>query len=173
MDAPAAADAYRSVQKRAAIRWVQSVWAGYHAGEAADAAGERFAVGDDPGGRLEEAYQAASEQRIAAGDGWLDEHGSRRDADQQEDSRAATVAKFGIIPEYADKMVDAYDTRQRDAAVASVEALTKNRSVAQALPEIVKQWINTRYLDDALAALQQAQEQETQQRGRGGPSLGW
>ena len=173
VDAPAAADAYRSVQKRAAIRWVQSVWAGYPAGWVADAAGERFAVGDDPGRRLEEAYQAADEQRIAAGDGWLDEHGSRRDDDQQEDSRAEAVAKFEIIPEYADKMVDAYDTRQRATVVASVEDLTKNRSAVQALPEIVEQWVNTRYLDDALAALQQAQEQETQQRGRGGPSLDW
>ena len=86
-------------------------------------------------------------------------------------SRVEAVAKFEIIPEYAEKMVDAYDTRRRDAVVASVEDLTKNRSAAQPLPEIVKQWINTRYLDDAPAALQQAQEQETQQRGRGGPSL--
>ncbi len=137
MDASVVADAYRSVQRRAAIRWVQDVRAGWDAGLVADTARERFAVGDDPGGRLEEAYQAAAKQRLNAADGWLAGHGNRPDDDQQEDSRAETVAKFGIIPKHAKKMVDAYDTRQRASAVASVEDLTKNRSAAQALPEIV------------------------------------
>ena len=58
-----------------------------------------------------------------AGNGWLNEHGSRPDDDQQEDSRAEAVAKFGIITEQAKKMVDAYDKRQRATAAASVEQL--------------------------------------------------
>ena len=128
VDAPVVADAYRSVQNRAATRWVQSVWAGYHTGSVVDAARKRFAVGDDPGGRFEEAYQAAAQQRLAAGNGWLDEHGSRPDDDQQGDSRPEAVAKFGIIPEQAKKMVDDYNTRQRAAAAASVEQLLADRT---------------------------------------------
>ena len=174
--AAAVAGHYQSEQTTTARRWVQNELAGWEAGWVADSAREKFTVGDDSDGLLEEAYQAAANQRLDAGDGWLAEHGNRRDDDQQEDRRAEAVAQFGIVPEYAEQMVDYYDTRQRAAAVASVENLTKNRSAAQALPEIVKRWVGTRYLDDALDALQkqrQAQEQKTPQRRRGGPSLGW
>ena len=43
------------------------------------------------------------------------------------------------------------------------------------VPEIVNKWGDTRYYDHALDALgkRQAQEQETQQRRRDGPGLGW
>ena len=132
-------------------------------------------MGDEPGGRLEEAYQAAAQQRIAAGNGWLDEHGSRRDDDQQEDSRAEAVARFEIIPEHADKMVDAYDTRQRDAAAASVDDMDEGLTPVRQIQQVMKKWGDTRYIEDAIKALgeRQEREKETQQRRRGGPSLGW
>ena len=101
--------------------------------------------------------------------GWLVEHGSRPDDDQQEDRRAQAVAQFGIVPEYAEQMVDAYDTRQRAAAVKSVEDLTKKRSAAQALPEIVKRWGDTRYYGDALDAYDTLQKQR-QAPGTGDPT---
>ena len=49
-----------------------------------------------------------------------------------------------------------------------------DQATAEARRPVVDQWVGTRYLDDALEALQdrqQAQEQETQQRGRGGLGL--
>ena len=145
----------------------------------ADAARKRFAVGNGPGGRLEEAYQAAAKPRLDAADGRLNEHGSRPDDDQQEDSRPETVAKFGIIPKEADEMVDAYDTRQRDAAVASVEQLLADGIPrVQVLQQTIMDWGGTRYIAAALetlAALEPpppTQEQKTPQRRRGGSSLG-
>ena len=106
--------------------------------------------------------------------GGLAEHGNRPDDDQQEDRRAEAVAQFGIVPEYAEQMVDYYDTLQRAAAVASVEDLTKNRSAAQALPEIVKKWGNTRYYGDALDAYTDLQKRQAQKRqGRDGRGLGF
>ena len=172
--ASAVASHYRSEQRKAARRWVQNELAGWEAGWVADSAREKFTVGDDPDGRLEEAYQAAANQRLVEGDGWLAEHGNRPDDDQQEDRRAEAVAQFGIVPEYAEQMVDYYDTLQRAAAVASVEDLTKNRSAAQALPEIVKKWGNTRYYGDALDAYTDLQKRQAQKRqGRDGRGLGF
>ena len=72
-------------------------------------------------------------------------------------------------------MVDAYDTRQRDAAVASVDDMDEGLTPVRQIQQVMKKWGDTRYIDDAFKALgeRQEREKETQQRRRGGPSIGW
>ena len=156
---------------------MRGVQAGYGPGAVAAYAREEFGV-DDPDGRLEEEYQAAADQRLADAGTWLDEHGSRPDDDQQEDSRAATVTQFGIHPKDAKVLVDDYDKGQRAATVESVNGMDDGLPPVRQTQQVMETWGDTRYIDDALDALwerqeREKQERETQQRGRGGHSLGW
>ena len=173
VDAEALTDAYLQEQQERAAIWAATVEGGHHPQAVVDVATQQWLVADPE--QVAASYTDASRRRVAAGDGWLDEHGSRRDDDQQEDSRAEAVAKFGIIPEHADKMVDAYDTRQRDAAAASVDDMDEGLTPVRQIQQVMNKWGDTRYIEDAIEALgeRQEREKETQQRRRSGPSLGW
>ena len=141
-----------------------------------EAARERFGMGGDPGGLIEEEYEDASQPVLDYATSWLKEHGPRWDDDEQ-GNLAEAVAQRRIIQPYAEEMVTDFDTRQRTKAVKSVEQLLDDGTPrVQVLQQTIEDWGGTRYIGDALntlAALEpgpptQDIQAETPQRKRGG-----
>ena len=156
-------DAYAQRQTDAAVAWVRGLPAGYPPRRVEEAACERFGIGGDPDGLLEEKYEEATQPVLDYTKAWLEEHGPRWNDDEQGDL-AEAAAKFGIIPEHAETMVAAFDTRQRDAAVESVkQLLAAGTPRVRVLQQTIKDWAGTRYIGAALETLA-AQEQKTPQQ---------
>ena len=173
VDAEDLADAYLQEQSRRAAEWVRKVEAGYDPERVAAAAGQRFTV-DTPADQLAEAYTAAARQREDSVVGWLREFGAALD----EEGRAEVIAgRYWLTPQLADRLVDDFDADEASRAARWAGDLPEEIPLVQALQLAVAKWGNTRYLNDALAALTAGQEQETQERetperGRGGIDYG-
>ena len=173
VDAEDLADAYLQEQSRRAAEWVRKVEAGYDPERVAEAAGQRFTV-DTPADQLAEAYTAVVRRREDSVVGWLREFGAALD----EEGRAEAGADgYGLTPQLADRLVDDFDADQASRAAQWAGDLPEETPHVQALQLAVAKWGNTRYLNDALAALTAGQEQETQERetperGRGGIDYG-
>ena len=137
----------------------------------AEVAAETFRA-DIPPEQLAAHYQDAAEQRIGGAGKWLSEHGGRWD-DDQGDRTEVIAGQFGLTDRLAGEMVDSYDEHHRAAALQLVEDVA-SLSTSMARLVLYEKLGGTRYIDDALAALQKqrpAQEQERPQRRRGGSGL--
>ena len=172
--------AYSRVQEEKARAWARSLQAGYPPGEVGRAALRTFAVGGNQAEAeqmLAREYAAAAQAKIDNAGAWMNEQGLRWNDDEQGDLAETVAARYGITNKRAERMVASFDEHYRNQAVAQVEALAdKGYAEAQARPQVIEGWAGTRYIGDALAALQeryQPPQRETPDRGRGGPGLGW
>ena len=166
--------AYRDSQIERATTWVRSQPAGLPPEAVQAAALNRYGVGNDPQGQLQDAYRTAAAQRIGHAANWL---GLNDDWNIAEDDVAAAITQFGIRPRYAQRLVATH----RDAALTewTNNNLPKDLTTDEVHQRIIQQWGQSRYAQAVFGEWQRItterqqkqQEQQERDRGRGGLSL--